>query len=1045
MLIPAASTMSINATELSDFQCGATGALSANEDGIPEGATVIESVSDYYKIAGNGIESNNNILLKSSNTLPESVDNSQTRYFPEIDSQGSIGSCVSWAQVYYQFTYTMNKSMGVTTTSENTFSPKWTHNFANNGKSDGSWDDDVYELMIEVGNAPLSMVPYDSDYLSWSPEEEIWKTAMKYRLADYQYFKDIGQSSAQITSADDSDLTLVKTALANGDVLAFTSYINAWKRTKLTSNSAVPENDKYEDEYVVVRRSGGGGGHRMTIVGYNDNIWTDINENGNVDSGEMGALKVANSWGKNYCNDGFIWIAYDALNTVSSVSGAPEDSKRQYFLQDITRIDVLPYNSDANIYLRYTLNTSDRSQGKIYATATKDGEEYTYEIGPKRKLGMYESTYSYDGTTNSNDGTMVYALSNVVPGLTSENLHEYTWTLTFEDTNSDGKAFTVKEVEIVDEYTGRVSSPDNVFPFTLDGSKKTVEFPQLEANSSVIYYRGYENPTVHYKIGDGSWNSSQMTENTSVRGYTHKYSIDVSDNRNVTLWFSDENGNVDDNNGAYYTTNSYVSYFATENARDALSLSISDNTNGSAEAEKTYILNAEAMGGYEPYMYQYTYENLNTGEKTETEYTYSATDEISFSEASNYRVTVTVKDFSDETVTASKNIIVTDNAFEFTEFSVNPDSKIRVGKKLDFSAVTDYEHIKSGSNQYNEYEITIKMAEEVCYNVTVISTSSDVSNMTSTINLSWAPIKSGDYTAIIASTDAYGEYAEKTLSFTVRDNVIGDVNRDTYITIYDATQIQKYLSEMIAISEIWEIAADSNKDGQISIKDVTYIQKFISDISDSANVGDIIEVAPDEVNPPSTAPTVVPTTVSKNYIYYKNTNNWSTVKAYYWSTSNTSMTSWPGVTMTSVGDNVYRIEVPSEAQYIIFNNGSAQTGDITLQGMNKIYNNGVWSDYSITDNTDPTDATDAVEKNYLYYYNSSGWSTVKAYYWSDSNTTMTTWPGVAMTSMGDNVYRIEVPSEATKIIFNNGSSQTGDITIQGMNMIYKNGSWSVYT
>lgn len=51
----------------------------------------------------------------------------------------------------------------------------------------------------------------------------------------------------------------------------------------------------------------------MTLVGYNDNIWTDIIENVVVDSGEMGVFKIANSWGTNYCNDGFVWITYDAV------------------------------------------------------------------------------------------------------------------------------------------------------------------------------------------------------------------------------------------------------------------------------------------------------------------------------------------------------------------------------------------------------------------------------------------------------------------------------------------------------------------------------------------------------------------------------------------------------------------------------------------------------------------------------------------------------------------------------------------------------------
>lgn len=62
---------------------------------------------------------------------------------------------------------------------------------------------------------------------------------------------------------------------------------------------------------------------------------------------------------------------------------------------------------------------------------------------------------------------------------------------------------------------------------------------------------------------------------------------------------------------------------------------------------------------------------------------------------------------------------------------------------------------------------------------------------------------------------------------------------------------------------------------------------------------------------------------------------------------------------------------------------------------------------------------------------------------------MTSWPGVATESVGNNIYRVEVPSDATMIIFNNGSggsgNQTDDLTLEGYNKIYKNGSWSAYT
>ena len=34
----------------------------------------------------------------------------------------------------------------------------------------------------------------------------------------------------------------------------------------------------------------------MTVLGYNDDIWVDINNNGIVDTGER-AFRIANSWG----------------------------------------------------------------------------------------------------------------------------------------------------------------------------------------------------------------------------------------------------------------------------------------------------------------------------------------------------------------------------------------------------------------------------------------------------------------------------------------------------------------------------------------------------------------------------------------------------------------------------------------------------------------------------------------------------------------------------------------------------------------------------
>lgn len=60
------------------------------------------------------------------------------------------------------------------------------------------------------------------------------------------------------------------------------------------------------------------------------------------------------------------------------------------------------------------------------------------------------------------------------------------------------------------------------------------------------------------------------------------------------------------------------------------------------------------------------------------------------------------------------------------------------------------------------------------------------------------------------------------------------------------------------------------------------------------------------------------------------------------------MTTWPGVPMQQHKDNIYKAAVPSDATFVIFNSdsGGAQTDDIPLQGFNKIYSSGSWSDYT---------------------------------------------------------------------------------------------------
>ena len=463
---------------------GPTGCEDVGEE-IPDSVTVIESAEDYYEITGKNNSVKNGMTLLKSSSLPDSVDNSQSKYFPEIGNQGSLGSCGSWAQVYYQFTYAMNKELGVETTPENSFSPKWNYNLTSDAKKGASGFYNIFKIMQYQGNVHMSMVPYDGDYSSLSAEEDIWKESMNYRIKDYQLFTEVGKDGRDITSADDSDLVAFKTALNNDEVLGFTTFISSCNKTKITTHSDAPENSKYEGEYIITSRTGSDGCHRMTLVGYNDNIWTDINENGEVDSGEMGAFKAANSWGTDYANDGFIWIAYDAMNLLSSVEGVENPSNRLRPIITVNRIDVRPYGEGNDIYLKYTLNSADRLQDSVTVKAIKGDTEYSYEYSfPMVNKPESCRPCSFDGTDESNDGTFVVPLDCVVPDISSENISDYVWNITFTDNNSDGIALTVKDAEIIDETANVSYKTGNAYPFALDGSSKTLHY--VRVNYSTI-------------------------------------------------------------------------------------------------------------------------------------------------------------------------------------------------------------------------------------------------------------------------------------------------------------------------------------------------------------------------------------------------------------------------------------------------------------------------------------------------------------------------------------------------------------------------------
>ena len=85
---------------------------------------------------------------------------------------------------------------------------------------------------------------------------------------------------------------------------------------------------------------------------------------------------------------------------------------------------------------------------------------------------------------------------------------------------------------------------------------KTITVEDKVSNQTTIYYKGYDNPYIHYKIGNGAWTNApgvKMEKTSEKPGYGYKITIDLGDANNITACFNNGNGSWDSNNGNNYT------------------------------------------------------------------------------------------------------------------------------------------------------------------------------------------------------------------------------------------------------------------------------------------------------------------------------------------------------------------------------------------------------------------------------------------------------------------------------------------------------------
>ncbi len=230
-----------------------------------------------------------NFGFASAGTFPSSVDLSA--YLPPVASQGSYGTCVSWAAGYYMKTalegLTNNYSAAQLANAANQISPRDLFTSVPDNQKGANCGGSSFLANLDVlqnrGAATLTTVPYSNlGNCAAASASTAWNTdAAKHKIKNYR----------TITAS----VNAIKEQLANKTPVLLGAF--------LSDNFMTWNSDNVLSSNTTYTQVGQHAGHALTIVGYDDR------------KGAGGAFKVVNSWGTNWGSKGYIWVDYTFLVT----------------------------------------------------------------------------------------------------------------------------------------------------------------------------------------------------------------------------------------------------------------------------------------------------------------------------------------------------------------------------------------------------------------------------------------------------------------------------------------------------------------------------------------------------------------------------------------------------------------------------------------------------------------------------------------------------------------------------------------------------------
>jgi hypothetical protein len=402
---------------------------------------------------------------------PRAVDNSAEPWFPPIGYQAGLNSCASFSTVYYTMTSQVARLRGWNVKTDNNpahiFSPRFIYNLINGGGNNGTYHKTAYDYMIAIGCATYADFPYDGvDYKMWPTTPTVWREALNYRMVAH------GTVAGIDTEAG---LANAKQMLADGYIFNFPGAFSSYMYASFSNDPATTMDDGLfaaglpnARRKVISYCKAGEVDHAMTIVGYNDDLWCDLNNNGVVDSGEKGALRMANSYAVGWEDRGFMWMTYDSLKTVSAVPGG-YSGPRQPSVAD-SRLDWLSARASYTpaLVAEITVTHPKRDQMILDVGRGPSSSTTPAKMGRLSGLANKGGSWSFNGTTTPVASTFVLDCTDLMASGTGNR-----WFATLEDNASVGSG-NITSVRFIDRNGGvtvaSTTNPSGGLPKSVDNT-----------------------------------------------------------------------------------------------------------------------------------------------------------------------------------------------------------------------------------------------------------------------------------------------------------------------------------------------------------------------------------------------------------------------------------------------------------------------------------------------------------------------------------------------------------------------------------------------